>query len=397
MFKRNIYLMYSIACLQGMVFYGPVATLYRQAQGLSILQITAIESISLALCLLLELPWGVAADKIGYRRTMILCSALYFVSKILFWQATGFLAFLAERILLSAVIAGLTGVDTSILYLSCSKEESQHVFGLYNGLQTFGLLAASFVYAALIGEDYRLAGLLTVLSYGAAAILSLLLVEVKAQADCRVSTKDFFRMLKRAATDQNLLVFLIAVAFFNETHQTVTVFLNQLQYTKAHLGSSAIGYVYIAVTIVGLCGVLSARVTQKIGAVSLMRWGYCTAIAVCALLAWTSSAWASILGVILLRAAFSLVGPLQTELQNRQIAEANRASALSINAVIIDSVGVGTNVCFGALAEKSLGVSFGFGAGLCAAGIVLFEIWDRGTGRRFTRRASGGPAGKSHP
>ena len=53
--KRNIYLMYAIAFLQGMVFYGPVATLYRQAQGVSVFQITLIESISLILCILLEI------------------------------------------------------------------------------------------------------------------------------------------------------------------------------------------------------------------------------------------------------------------------------------------------------------------------------------------------------
>lgn len=47
--RRNIRYMYAIALLQGMVFYGPVATLYREAQGVSIAQITLIESISLAL------------------------------------------------------------------------------------------------------------------------------------------------------------------------------------------------------------------------------------------------------------------------------------------------------------------------------------------------------------
>lgn len=31
--KRNIRLMYAIALLQGMVFYGPIATLYRQTAG----------------------------------------------------------------------------------------------------------------------------------------------------------------------------------------------------------------------------------------------------------------------------------------------------------------------------------------------------------------------------
>ena len=82
--KKNLYILYGIALLQGMVFYGPIATLYRQAQGVSVLEITIIESISLALGILLEIPWGVLADRIGYRRTMICCSGLYFISKIVF-------------------------------------------------------------------------------------------------------------------------------------------------------------------------------------------------------------------------------------------------------------------------------------------------------------------------
>jgi hypothetical protein len=60
--KRNVWLMYAIALLQGMVFYGPIATLYRQSAGITIFEITMIESISLALSLLLELPWGIIAD-----------------------------------------------------------------------------------------------------------------------------------------------------------------------------------------------------------------------------------------------------------------------------------------------------------------------------------------------
>lgn len=79
--KRNRLLLYAISLLQGMVFYAPVATLYRRAQGVSIFQITLMESVSLILCLLLEIPWGVVADKIGYRRTMIVCCGLYFLSK----------------------------------------------------------------------------------------------------------------------------------------------------------------------------------------------------------------------------------------------------------------------------------------------------------------------------
>lgn len=153
--KKNIYLMYAIAFLQGLVFYGPIATLYREARGLSIFQITLIESISLFLCILLEIPLGVIADKIGYRRTMIFCSTLYFVSKVIFWKAASFPFFLLERLLLSVVLAGFSGVDTSIIFLSCKRVEregwdSQKVFGIYNAVGMAGLLLASFVYSSLI-------------------------------------------------------------------------------------------------------------------------------------------------------------------------------------------------------------------------------------------------------
>ena len=63
MIKKNIVLMLLLGFLQAMVFYAPIATLYRQAQGITLSQITIIESICLALCLLLELPWGIVADK----------------------------------------------------------------------------------------------------------------------------------------------------------------------------------------------------------------------------------------------------------------------------------------------------------------------------------------------
>lgn len=54
--KKNLYVMYAMVLLQGMVFYGPIATLYRQAQGVTVFEITIIESVSLALGILLEIP-----------------------------------------------------------------------------------------------------------------------------------------------------------------------------------------------------------------------------------------------------------------------------------------------------------------------------------------------------
>lgn len=196
--KKNIYLMYAIGLLQGMVFYGPIATLYRQAQGVTVFQITLIESISLALCIALEVPWGVVADRIGYRKTMIFCCLLYFVSKILFWQATDFWWFLAERILLSVVIAGMSGVDSSILYLSCQGQNSQKVFGIYSGMGMAGLLIAAGVFSLVVRDNYPLAACLTVISYALAAVLALGLTEVKQETSPSI-TVSCARRCPRAA------------------------------------------------------------------------------------------------------------------------------------------------------------------------------------------------------
>ena len=195
--KRNLFFMYSISFFQGMVFYSSIATLYRQAAGISIFQITMIESISLVLSFAFEIPWGVLADRIGYKRTMIVCNILFFISKIIFWKSQNFADFLLERVILAIVVSGISGVDTSILYLSCSEDDSQRAFGIYGGLGTAGLLSAAAIYTVFIKEDYRVAGFLTVISYGIAAILSFGLKEVKAvRKDERMSFGHSLTILK---------------------------------------------------------------------------------------------------------------------------------------------------------------------------------------------------------
>ena len=178
-FNKNLVLMYAISLLQGMVFYGSVSTLYRQAVGVTLFQITLMESLSMVLTIVLEIPWGILADKIGYKRTFVICSFLFFVSKLVFWRADSFADFLTERILLDAVISGLSGVDTSILYLSAKGKDTQRIFGFLNTMSVAGLFLASGMYSLFIGKDYRMAGLLTAVSYGIAAFLSLWLTEVR--------------------------------------------------------------------------------------------------------------------------------------------------------------------------------------------------------------------------
>lgn len=212
---KNIRLLCCIAFLQGMVFYAPIASLYRQAAGLNLAQIALVESISYIVALAMELPWGVLAERIGYRKTMIACCSLYFISKLIFWRAEGFCAFLLERFLLSITLAGFSGVDESMLYLSCTPEESQKVFGCWEASGTAGLLFSSLSYLLFIGNHYRIAALATMIVYAFAALLALALDEVhpplRNEKACLAA---FLSPLRQTLSRRSLLLFLLCFAFF---------------------------------------------------------------------------------------------------------------------------------------------------------------------------------------
>lgn len=143
----------------------------------------------------------------------MVCGVLYFLSKIIFWRAESFGMFLLERLLLSVVLAGLSGVDSGLLYLSCGPENAQRVFGWYDALGTAGLLAASGVYSLWVGGDYRLAGFLTVCSYGLAALLTLGLRDVKSPLREKGAAVREFRAIGRdTLRDPRLLAFLLGTA-----------------------------------------------------------------------------------------------------------------------------------------------------------------------------------------
>lgn len=372
MIKRNIILLWGIALFQGMVFYAPVATLYRQAAGLGIFHITLIESISLWLTICLEIPWGWLADRVGYRKTMLICCFLYFISKIVFWQAEGFSGFLLERILLSVVCAGLSGVDSGMLYLSCEAGESHRVFSIYENLGQLGMLAAAGIYALWVGENYRLAAFLTVLSYGAAAALSLGLKEVTPASGTRTTPKNMMTVLKSQLGNPKVLLLLLAVGLLNECHQTVTVFLSQLQYARAGMDHREITLAYILMNLAALAGGFSAFFCSKTGpkimGTVLLALGACS----CLILGLFPIPVLSVLAVILLRLCFSLMQPLHMDLQNKQITGRDRATALSMNAVVMEGLGIFLNLLFGALAESRLDAAMYLGAALCAGGSALY-------------------------
>lgn len=95
-------------------------------------------------------------------------------------------------------------------------------------------------------------------------------------------------------------------------------------------------------------------------------------IASCLILAVTENPFFSVLAIVSLRISCSLFMPLSKVMENQFITYSNRATALSINAVLMDGVAIGTNMVFGRSADKSLSLAFIIAALFCIAALGLF-------------------------
>ncbi len=368
--KRSIRLFYAVALLQGMVFYTPIATLYRQAAGVTLFQMGVIESLSLITMLALEIPWGFWADRLGHRRTLILCSALFALSKVMFWRADGFWGFLAERLVLSVTLAGLSGCDSAYLFTLCAGDGHRAAFSRWEAMSTLGMLAAGLVWP-LLGGNYRLAALLTVFSYTAAALLALGYAEPEETAEEMTEPPPPLRSMLRGTL--TMAPALLAFSFLRETVQEVAVFLSQPLYLRGGVSLSWLGLLSALATVAGLAGGLSHRVERRVGRRTMGGLLFAAAGLGCLLPVFTGHAVGAVGAVLLCRAAGAMMNPLALSLQNEWCGSRGRAAQLSCNAMLMDLGAVCLYPAFGVLADRGLNPALMLGAVCCGAGFILFR------------------------
>ena len=377
--KKNIPLLCAITFLQGMVFYASIATLYREAAGLSMLEIGMIEAVNLALGMALEVPWGWLADRIGYRRTMIVCNVLFLATKVIFWQAEGLAGFLAERVLLAVVLSGLSGVDSSMLYLSAPPEKNQKNEGWYQAVGEVGVLLSGLLYTVFLSGQYRAAALWTMIAYGLAAVLTFFLAEVKPEEECR-QKRSILALAKEHFRIPGMITLVLCCGLAAETMHCVMVFFNQKQYVRCGMSDWMIGAAFLVMTLAGLCGPLSHGLTKRLGRKRTGLGLLLTAVLCMSVLAVTGSGLLSVMLITVVSAASALFSPLAGSMENEMIRTTDRATAMSLNAIICSSLAVPTELGLNGMADVSIPGTMILCAVLCVAAAVLY-------GRTFRRGA----------
>ncbi len=371
---RNIPLMYAICFFQGIVLYASISTLYRQARGLSLAEYAVIDGFSYIFQLAFEIPFGMLADRIGYKKTLIFSNGLYLISKIIFWQAFGFGSFLLERLFFSMALAGLSGLDVSILYLSCSKEDSQKIFGRYSACGTAGMLTGCLIFTLFLSTDYAATALGTVISYGIAFVLSFFVVDAKeAEAtDKRPSLRRLADTLKVTLEDRKFLLFILGDALICYGVWASRVLLNQQKFIQLGMTEQYIGWFEIILSCLALTAVYSAALTKKLGFKKFFTTCVSTVAISILMLGLTGNILTAILSSAFIEIFYDFLAPLVNDIYSKRVTVSDRATQLSVYAMISEILSFGLSFVMSAVTTYTYEGSFLFCAAMVAVGIFLF-------------------------
>ncbi|QOR35106.1 MFS transporter [Clostridium sp. 'deep sea'] len=312
------------------------------------------------------------ADKFGYKTTLLISNIVFFISKIVFFRANSFGMFLAERVLLAIAIAGLSGCDLALLYSSAPKEKSQQIFGRYNALATVGYLLASLLSGYMVKNSLSSTAFYTIIPYALAIIFTVFIKEVNTDSAQKPKLKDSF---KNAWSMKRVLILVVAIAFIKEVFQAVTVFLNQLQYLKCGIAIKYFGVIIVLIQVANLSSVKSHLLSKKFGKQKTIAILIIAILLSCIALIFTNNAILSVSFIFLISGSMSIINPIYAELQNLSITSGDRATVLSIYAMVGNVIAAVINPFIGKSADIAIETAFFTCFMIAMCGLLFFYLY----------------------
>lgn len=349
-------------------FFVPVMTPYLQAKGLSLAQIAGMQTILMVSMLVMEIPTGVLADRMGHRRSYQISLIMAAMGEAITLLADTYPEFLIGQFVAGTGFAFASGSVDALVYESLPKgnrtEGMQRAKGMIGAaIQLASLVAYSiggWLTRELTFENMRFTLKLDVVFVGFAALLALALREPAAAVVAeRMRSLDLlksgWRNVHRSAPLQRLMILAIAtnafvphlLIFYQEYFLVSSVapiwlglglalgsgvaFFTQLHAWRLSGWLGERNAMLVATGVPGVLYLLMALVTHPVIAVVLfiVQWGM-----------------------------VQVAIPLFSGLYNEHIEEGARATSLSlINAVVTIYISIG-GVVLGWMAGISLAMMF---------------------------------------
>lgn len=342
------------------------------ARGLSLVQISLIESIVIGSIFLMEVPTGLLADRVG-RKWSIFCSTFFLMcAEFLFIFARDYHWYIVIALLTGTGFAFASGAVEAMVYDSLpdapgeNREKAmKRAMGRVNSISQLAFFISPLIGGFIIGDasvdNFIPAIALTVLALFLGLLVCLTLREPAADSSEKApGSLELLRGgVKLLMTNRRLRRLALLAVF-------TAPFSGALVTTLAppYLAQNAVSPYVIGVTL--SFGSLLAVITQRY-AYKLEEWlGQRLAIALLILLPglgyWILAAaagpFATVLVIILMYGGNDMKAPLFSAYQNALIESHNRATVLSLINMFLNLFGALASPLYAAIAERSLPLAF---------------------------------------
>lgn len=362
--SRNFRLMVVLRALSSGWLHIPTLLIFYEANGLTFGLVMTLKAALNVIALLLEVPTGYFADRVGRKNSILAGGALCLASFVLYPQWSSFWGFFISEALLAAGFTFIAGADTALMYdsLRALGTESEYTRAEGKLSSVSGLAEAS---GGLIG------GLLAALSlnapfYGQAVLYFIFLIVAAALCEPPHSAhrkeqplSGMIPAVRAAFRAEPMLPAVALLTGFLASATLLNVWFAQSYMKSVNIPVAFIGAAWALFHLVfALSSLLSHRFQNSLGSIRTL-W-IITAIFSCSFFA--LGLWQDSWGLVLITAIFfgrGLRQPLTRSMINTVTISETRATVLSFSNVIFRLIFSVTSPLLGWLADyTSLSVGF---------------------------------------
>lgn len=372
-------------------FYLPIATLWYQSHGLTLMQVESLNGIGAITFVLTTVATGVFADKYGRKSAIVVALLLQLLGEIIFLFSGSFLMFILCSIASGLGFSFWSGAFDALVIDTLRENnkqgETQKIVGSlmsYKGLSTIlGAGVSSVIVSQLVPERFILAILFTIASVSVALLISLCIREPqRREVVHKLSPKELVLKSVSLLKQNRKLGRLVALGIFTTPFTAYLISLYQPYFQNLHVPGAWFGLAY---AIGGFFVLLSSKfaylIEKKLGGkIALLVFTLLPGV-LFGMMAATGNAWLAITFFCLNYGSSALQQPLFDDYTNRHIASENRATLLSFIGMLSSLYVAVMGPIIGRLADQSLPIAFLFMGGLIVTGALVFRIDERDLAR----------------
>jgi MFS family permease len=332
--RSNLRKYYAFRILCTMNFIAPIFMLFLIDKGLSSFEIFLTQSAYMVIELMLVVPFGALADRIGRRKVLIFSAATYAIAFVVYGSADSFMDVLLAELVFAFSSASFQGTGDALIYDTLAEAKQHHrykqVLGNIYAVQSIMVGASSVVGAWIAKNDLSLPFFVTAIPVSL-AIVPLLLIKEPERQRCSDTYMNSIKVSARHVVSHKPLrnmMYYVAVSSFVGM---MAWLLYQPLITNMGVKVQYLGIILMCFQVMSAIGSkVSHRLEQKLVRFDILGVIMSAKALLLLLVYYTSGAGLLVFaGLVELVSGFS--DPIVSDLINRHTKSSNRATVLSMS------------------------------------------------------------------